>query len=66
MAFVELQNKGHVAIVTINRPKALNALNTEVLQEIEEVFNVIDIQETRCVILTGAGDKSFVAGAYIP
>lgn len=65
MAFVEFQNKGHVAIVTINRPKALNALNTEVLQEIEEVFNAIDIQETRCVILTGAGDKSFVAGADI-
>ena len=59
----ELKNK--VATVTIDRPEALNALNSTVLDELFDVFNVIDQDENvRCVILTGAG-RSFVAGADI-
>lgn len=54
-----------VAIVTIDRPKALNALNSELLGEIEECFDSIDLDEVRAVIITGSGDKSFVAGADI-
>jgi len=54
-----------VAVLTIDRPKALNALNPEVLNDLKAAFEGIDQSEVRCVILTGAGDKSFVAGADI-
>lgn len=65
MEFVKYQQDGFVGIVTIDRPKALNALNTQVLGELEKVFDEIDLNTTRAVILTGAGEKSFVAGADI-
>lgn len=65
MGFVDYEVKGAVGIVTINRPKALNALNSEVLNDLEAVFDGIDQETVRCVVLTGAGDKSFVAGADI-
>lgn len=56
---------GAVATITINRPKALNALNSQVLDELGATLDAIDLDTVRCVILTGAGDKSFVAGADI-
>lgn len=65
MEFITYEQDGFVGVVTINRPKALNALNSDVLKEIEATFDAIDLEETRVVILTGAGDKSFVAGADI-
>ena len=65
MEFVTYEQDGFVGVVTINRPKALNALNSEVLKEIEATFDAIDLDATRAVVLTGAGDKSFVAGADI-
>ncbi len=65
MAFVELTQEGAVAVVTINRPQALNALNPEVLADLKSAFESIDQGSVRCVILTGAGEKSFVAGADI-
>ena len=65
MAFIQLEKEGHVAVLTIDRPKALNALNSEVLKELESVIDSIDAGETRCLIITGAGEKSFVAGADI-
>ncbi len=65
MAFVDYEVKGNVAVVTINRPKALNALNSDVLKEIIATFDAIDLNVVRCVVLTGAGEKSFVAGADI-
>lgn len=65
MEFVTYEQDGFVGIVTIDRPKALNALNSEVLKEIEAAFDAIDLDATRAVILTGAGEKSFVAGADI-
>ena len=49
----------------INRPKALNALNEDVLNELEQAFDAVDLGAVRCLILTGAGEKSFVAGADI-
>ena len=52
-------------IITISREKALNALNSQVLDEIEKTFDSVDTNKIRCLILTGAGDKSFVAGADI-
>lgn len=65
MEFITYEQDGFVGIVTINRPKALNALNSQVLDELDETFKSIDMDTTRVVVLTGAGDKSFVAGADI-
>jgi len=50
---------------TINRPEALNALNRAVLQELNEVLDAVDLETTRCLVITGAGEKAFVAGADI-
>ncbi|MBQ7144765.1 MAG: enoyl-CoA hydratase/isomerase family protein [Oscillospiraceae bacterium] len=65
MSYIQLEQEGHVGILTVNRPKALNALNSEVLSELVEVLDNLDTNEIRCLIVTGAGDKSFVAGADI-
>ncbi len=65
MEFITYEQDGFVGAVTIQRPKALNALNSQVLEEIEATFQAIDLDATRAVILTGAGEKSFVAGAHI-
>ena len=65
MEFVVYEQKGAVGIVTISREKALNALNSTVLEELDATFDAINLDEVRCVILTGAGQKSFVAGADI-
>lgn len=55
-----------IATVTINRPKKLNALNDEVLNELADVFKAIQVNDdVKGVIVTGAGDKAFVAGADI-
>jgi len=55
-----------IGIVTINRPKSLNALNGEVLAELYEIFQEIeDDPDMRVVILTGSGERAFVAGADI-
>ena len=65
MGFVDYEVKGNIAIITINREKALNALNSEVLDDLEKIFDGVDTNAVRCLILTGAGQKSFVAGADI-
>jgi enoyl-CoA hydratase len=65
MAFVELEHKGDIAVLTINRPEALNALNDEVIAQLEKVLDSIDSSSVRCLIVTGAGQKAFVAGADI-
>ncbi|MCH5260297.1 MAG: enoyl-CoA hydratase/isomerase family protein [Lachnospiraceae bacterium] len=65
MEFVLYEVKGQVGIITINREKALNALNSTVLEELDKTLDGVDLGEIRCLILTGAGEKSFVAGADI-
>lgn len=65
MAFVELEHKGDIAVLTINRPEALNALNDEVISQLDKVLDSIDSSSVRCLIVTGAGQKAFVAGADI-
>ncbi|MCR4791757.1 MAG: enoyl-CoA hydratase/isomerase family protein [Lachnospiraceae bacterium] len=65
MSFVLYEVEGNVATITINRPEALNALNSAVLDELNAVIDGIDVSVVRAVILTGAGEKSFVAGADI-
>lgn len=63
---VLLKKENGIGYVTINRPKALNALNSETLNEIDLAFDeVANDDEILVVILTGAGEKSFVAGADI-
>lgn len=63
---VILKKEGNLAVVTINRPKALNALNSDTLRELDLVIaNLEEDKDIYCVILTGAGEKSFVAGADI-
>lgn len=65
MGFVDYEVKGAYAVITINREKALNALNSEVLDDLDKVISGIDLDTVRAVVLTGAGEKSFVAGADI-
>ena len=66
MENVILEKNGHVSKITINRPKALNALSTEVLKYLEEAVSTVkNDDDTYCLIITGAGNKSFVAGADI-
>jgi enoyl-CoA hydratase len=61
-----VEKKEKYAIVTLNRPEKLNALNNETIGELEQVMRELDNdQNVRCVILTGAGEKAFVAGADI-
>ena len=65
MEFVLYEVKGQIGIITINREKALNALNSTVLEELDKTLDGVDLDAVRCLILTGAGEKSFVAGADI-
>lgn len=66
MTNVLLEKKGHYAVATINRPKALNALNSQVLEDLNELVDVVAAdEEIRALVLTGAGEKAFVAGADI-
>lgn len=65
MSFVNYEQDGNIAVLTINREKALNALNADVLADIEAAIDAIDYNTVRALILTGAGAKSFVAGANI-
>ncbi|MEE3468392.1 MAG: enoyl-CoA hydratase-related protein [Eubacterium sp.] len=65
MEFIKYEVEDKIAVITISREKALNALNSQVLDELDQTLDNIDLNQIRCVILTGAGEKSFVAGADI-
>ena len=55
-----------IAVVTIHRPESLNALNTQVFNDLENAFDDLENENTvKCIILTGSGEKAFVAGADI-
>ncbi|MDF1563444.1 MAG: enoyl-CoA hydratase-related protein [Deltaproteobacteria bacterium] len=63
---LKVEVEGGIATVTIDRPKALNALNPETITELGEAFAALrDSGEVRVAILTGGGEKAFVAGADI-
>jgi enoyl-CoA hydratase len=65
-ANLHLDKKNQVAYITIDRPKVLNALSMAVMDELRQVFQAVkDDDGVRVVILTGAGEKAFVAGADI-
>ena len=61
---IRLETEDAIAILTIDRPKALNALNSKTLQELESALNSLPTT-VRALIITGGGDKAFVAGADI-
>ena len=64
--YIHCTKENAVAIVTINRPKALNALNPGVLRELYDTMDQLDSDSSvKVVIITGAGEKAFVAGADI-
>ena len=65
MDYILDEVNGAVGTITINREKALNALNSQVLDELNATLDAVDLDTVRCLILTGAGEKSFVAGADI-
>ena len=61
-----VSTENQIAIVTINRPTKLNALNVATIQELHHAFNTLQLNaEIRTIILTGTGEKAFVAGADI-
>ena len=63
---IKLEEKNKEAIITIDRPKFLNALNQKTLEEIDSAFNILSKNNTlRGVVITGEGEKAFVAGADI-
>ena len=66
MTHVLLEKKEHIAVATINRPKALNALNSEVLSDLNELVDIVAAdQDIYALVITGSGEKAFVAGADI-
>jgi enoyl-CoA hydratase len=63
---VRTENRDGILVITIDRPKVLNALNAQTVREIGEAFDAArDDESVKAVILTGAGEKAFVAGADI-
>jgi enoyl-CoA hydratase len=63
---ITLEKKNQIAYITVNRPKVLNALNMATMQELKQAFaSAKEDNEVRVVILTGSGEKAFVAGADI-
>lgn len=66
MDYIKLEMQAPLAVLTVSKPQALNALSGQVLQELESaVATVADNKDLRCLIVTGDGEKAFVAGADI-
>lgn len=66
LKYIQLESQGEVAILRINRPEALNAMNTNVISELSQTVDQVGADESiKVIIITGAGEKSFCAGADI-
>ncbi|HZC88591.1 MAG TPA: enoyl-CoA hydratase-related protein [Nitrososphaera sp.] len=66
MKYIQLEPQGEIAIIKINRPEALNAMNIDVISELSRTIDILAVDETvKVVIITGAGERSFCAGADI-
>lgn len=64
--YIKLEHRDNIAVVTVSRPDKLNALNAATVAEVRAAFESLRAQEhVRAVILTGAGEKAFIAGADI-
>ncbi|GGD65108.1 enoyl-CoA hydratase-related protein [Croceicoccus mobilis] len=63
---IETETRGAVTLITLNRPKALNALNTQVLADLTSAFAAFEADDSQlCAVITGSGEKAFAAGADI-
>ncbi len=62
---VELRQQDDMAILTLNRPEALNALSFQILEDIGTALDKVSQMDVRALLITGAGDKAFCAGADI-
>ncbi len=66
MQYIEYSVQDHIGLLKVSREKALNALNSQVLQELEQVVDQVSLDRgLYCLVITGAGEKAFVAGADI-
>lgn len=65
MVNLQFEMIGQVGLITINRPESLNAINSAVLSELDETLDTVDLNATRCLVITGAGEKAFIAGADV-
>ena len=66
MKYIQLEPQGDIAILKINRPEALNAMNLDVISELSKMIDIIAADESiKAVVITGAGERSFCAGADI-
>lgn len=66
MENILFEKREHIGIITISRPKALNALNSRTLAELSQTFEMISTDsDIYCAVITGSGEKAFVAGADI-
>jgi enoyl-CoA hydratase len=66
MEHILIEKQAHIAVITINRPTKLNALNKETIQELHETFSALNKEQAiKAIIITGSGEKAFVAGADI-
>ena len=66
MKYIQLEPQGEIALLRINRPEALNAMNIDVISELSRTLDIVGADESiKVVIITGAGEKSFCAGADI-
>lgn len=66
MEHILIEKHEHIAVITINRPTKLNALNKETIQELHEAFSALNNEQAvKAIIITGSGEKAFVAGADI-
>ncbi|MFB6164441.1 MAG: enoyl-CoA hydratase/isomerase family protein [Haloarculaceae archaeon] len=62
---VSFEHEDHVTTITVDRPDRLNALNVETLEALDEALDEAERRDTRALVITGAGDDAFVAGADI-
>src|SRR6187431_784032 len=66
MKYIQLEPQGEIALLRINRPEALNAMNSDVISELSRSIDIISADEgVKVLVITGAGERSFCAGADI-
>jgi 3-hydroxypropionyl-coenzyme A dehydratase len=66
MKYIQLEPYGDIAVIKINRPEALNAMNTDVIAELSRTIDIVGVDTSiKAVIITGVGERSFCAGADI-
>ena len=66
MKYIQIESQGDVCLIRINRPEALNAMNTDVIAELSRSIDIVGFDDSiKVVIITGSGEKSFCAGADI-